>query len=278
MTDLLDVALSYARRGWPVLPCEPKGKRPCGRLVCHGVKEASTDPGVIKAWWAGEPSANVGLATGTAFDVLDIDGDEAMAVLVTEMPWDAPTIDGPTVATGRGTHCYVATTGLGNRAGFLPGCDWRGQGGYVVAAPSVHPNGAVYRWHCGAEDPEFGVDAPIHPAPRWLLDLLMRHPEPVAPAKPIDLLASRASAYGQRALESEVGRLLLVPVRARNDQLNRSAFALGQMVASDILTFDEVVSALLVAAERIGLTRREAEATIASGLLSAADHPRSVPA
>lgn len=70
--DLLDAALDYAARSWPVFPCEPRGKRPLGRLVPHGLKEATTDPAVINGWWAKEPEANIGLRTGVSFDVLDI--------------------------------------------------------------------------------------------------------------------------------------------------------------------------------------------------------------
>jgi hypothetical protein len=272
--SLLAAALGYAAKGWPVFPIKPMTKVPAGELVPHGLKDASTDPATIRRWWARLPKANVGLLTGLAFDVLDIDGDEGMAALVTEMPAEAPTIDGPTADTGKGTHCYVLATGLGNRAGVLPHLDWRGAGGYVVAPPSVHPSGAVYRWHCGAEDPDFGPSAPLHPVPHWLLDLLTRRPEPV-PSPVATVGPSRdTNAYGRRALEGEVGKVLLAPVGSRNDQLNRSAFALGQLIAGGVLGVDEVISALLVAAERCGLPTTEARNSIASGLRAGSAQPR----
>src|ERR1035438_7339000 len=86
---MLEAALAYASRGWPVLPCEPRGKRPFGLLVSHGLKEATTDPATIEGWWWAEPEANIGLRTGVAFDVLDVDGDEGMAALAIEIPFDA---------------------------------------------------------------------------------------------------------------------------------------------------------------------------------------------
>jgi Bifunctional DNA primase/polymerase, N-terminal len=49
------------------------------------------------------------------------------------------------VKTGKGYHCFVMPTGFGNRAGVLPGVDFRGEGGYVVASPSLHPNGHRYQ-------------------------------------------------------------------------------------------------------------------------------------
>jgi hypothetical protein len=50
------------------------------------------------------------------------------------------------VKTAHGFHWYVKPTGMGNRAGVLPGVDFRGKNGYVIAPPSVHPDGNRYRW------------------------------------------------------------------------------------------------------------------------------------
>jgi hypothetical protein len=261
----LAAALGYASRGWPVLPCEPRGKRPFGRCVAHGSTEATTDPATIEKWWLAEPEANIGLRTGVAFDALDVDGDEGMAALAIEIPFDAPTVDGPTVTTGKGAHVYVAVTGLGNRTGILPGVDWRGKGGYVVALPSVHPSGAVYTWKCGEDDPAFGANAPIRPAPTWLLDLLKRRP---APAPFTNGRPTNTSAYGRRALEAECGKLILAPKGQRNHTLNAAAFALGQLVGGSVLDVGEVVGALLTAAGRSGLSEVESRRTIASGLRS----------
>jgi hypothetical protein len=272
--NVLDAALGYAARGWPVLPLMPRAKVPAGALAPHGLKDATTSPDIIRHWWGKSPDNNVGLATGIAFDVLDVDGDEGMAALVMEMPTDAPTIDGPTVVTGNGTHCYLAVTGLGNRTGVLPQVDFRGQGGYVVAPPSVHPSGAFYGWHCGEADPEFGIDAPIQPAPAWLLELLAPSSEPSRPAAGSRSVGAGSSAYGRRALEAEVGKVLLAPIGQRNHTLNRAAFALGSLVTGGVLDVDYVIDALLVAAERCGLDTPEARRTIASGLSAGAAQPR----
>ena len=273
LDPMLEAALAYASRGWPVLPCEPRGKRPLGRFVAHGLTEATTDPATIEEWWRAEPEANIGLRTGVAFDVLDVDGDEGMAALAIEIPFDAPTVDGPTVTTGKGAHVYVAVTGLGNRAGFLPAVDWRGKDGFVVAPPSVHPSGAVYTWKCGEDDPAFGANAPIRPAPAWLLDLLNRRP---ATALLPNGRPTSTSAYGCRALETECGRLVLAPEGQRNHTLNAAAFALGQLVASGALSADEVIVSLVEVARRIGLRDTEIERTVESGLNAGLRSPRGV--
>jgi hypothetical protein len=76
-------------------------------------------------------------------------------------------------------------------------------------------------------------------------------------------------------LEGEAGKVVLAPVGQRNHTLNAAAFSLGQLIAGGVLDVDEVVSALLVAAERCGLPTAEARASIASGLRAGAAQPRS---
>src|SRR6187399_1928561 len=77
-------ALGYAKRGWAVLPCRPRGKSPANK---HGFKDATTDKAAIVGAWAANPSANVGIATGAASKivVLDVDprngGDASLAEL-----------------------------------------------------------------------------------------------------------------------------------------------------------------------------------------------------
>lgn len=275
---LLSVALIYADLGWPVFPCVPRDKRP---MTSHGLKDATTDRDQITEWWEHTPDANLAIATGVAFDVLDVDElyrDEDGNVgtpLDSWLPDDAPILVGPTVTTGNGAHLYVAPTGLGNRAAFVPHCDWRGAGGYVIAPPSVHPSGAVYRFERGSSDPEYGVRAPLLPAPEWLAALIQPKPfVPMPRERTVD--PSNLSVYGQRALENECGRIMLAPEGTRNHALNCGAFAMGQLIAGGALSADEVIDALLVAAARIGLGDDEARATIASGIKSGHTQPRSL--
>lgn len=288
----LEAALDYAARGWPVLPLhEPAGAGcSCGDAECkspakhprtrRGLHDATTDREIIEAWWRRWPSANVGLRTGIGFDVLDIDGDEGRGSLAQLcLTHDLTLPGGPWCVTGGdGDHLYVLPTGLGNRAGFLPGCDWRGEGGYVVAAPSLHASGARYRWLTIEEgidasgDPT--IDAPLEPAPEWLVERLRTPVGRITTGHaPI---SDRTSAYGRRALESECGRITLAAEGQRNDQLNASAFAIGQLIAAGHVDRIEAVTALAVAAERAGLGGREIERTIASGLSSGMAQPRSV--
>jgi Bifunctional DNA primase/polymerase, N-terminal len=59
---LAEAAQWWARRGFPVFPVEPRGKRPLSRLAPHGVMNASNDCEIIASWWQQAPTANIGLA------------------------------------------------------------------------------------------------------------------------------------------------------------------------------------------------------------------------
>jgi hypothetical protein len=109
MTELRDAALNYAARGLAVLSLVPGGKKPLGLLVRHGCNDASNDADQIHSSWDFAPLANVGLATGIHFDVLDIDGPDALETLMSAGAAE-PGVEGPTVATPRGSHRYVAAT------------------------------------------------------------------------------------------------------------------------------------------------------------------------
>ncbi len=137
--DLLGAALAYTAWGWPVFPCRPRGKTPLIARAAggHGLHDATTEEEVIRGWWAATPTANVGLPTGGAFDVLDVDpgGLRIWADLRTRHTH--LDIHGQVSTPRGGLHLYLQPRGSGNLAGFHPGLDFRGAGGYVLAPPSV---------------------------------------------------------------------------------------------------------------------------------------------
>lgn len=271
---LTEAALYYARRGWPVFPLSPGSKVPLIARTAggHGMHDATADLEQIDAWWSRCPRANVGLRTGDVFDVLDVDVKTAngFASLVAQLDEHGCLPPGPSAATpSGGAHFYFRPTGCGNTTNLLPGLDWRGAGGYVVAPPSA-VDGAVYEWG-------FPPSTSLSDVPPWLLAHLQPESAGVIPAES-SRLARPATSYGQRALEGEVGRLLMAPQGDRNHALNRAAFSLGRLVGGGVLEAREVVEALVLAAERIGLEAHEIENTIRSGLTKGMAQPRRVPA
>jgi hypothetical protein len=264
---------------------EPGGKRPLGRLVPHGLKQATCDADRLARWWARVPEANVGLATGAAFDVLDLDGPyakEALRHLARANAVGAGRgLAGPTVATPRGVHLYVAATGRGNttRLGGVAGVDWRGRGGYVVAPGSIRADGTRWAWRF-PEHPRFGPDSPIVAPPPWLVDLFARRrPDPRRPL--LDRGRSLASPaqgdrYWQAALERASDRMATSPEGSRNDTLNREAHSLARLVGGGIGDLGQAADVLRGAASRAGLGDMEVSATLRSAFRAGLANPRHV--
>lgn len=171
-TDFAQAALRYARLGLAVIPLRQRDKRP---MFDNWPEVATADQSTIAKWWQQTPEANVGIATGqkSRVFVLDVDiahgGEDSFDQLTTKhgrMPdtWQQITGSG-------GFHMFFRYPNfrVGNRAGLLPGIDIRGDGGQVVAPPSIHPaTGKRYEWD-GLKEIE---QTPIADAPAWLLEIL----------------------------------------------------------------------------------------------------------
>lgn len=160
MGNCLDAAIKYATEyKWAVFPVSPQTKKP---LTPHGCKDAKKSVGAIRAWWKRWPNASVGVATGSISNLVvideDLDEDKGLYGFREVDQWERTHTKLPETVraiTGRGgAHCYYRYTGddIKNRAGILPGVDVRGEGGYVVAPPSVHPNGTEYQWEIAPEE------------------------------------------------------------------------------------------------------------------------------
>lgn len=173
----------YSRLGWRLIPL--RGKIP---LIPDWPNAATSDPETLDRWATEYPDANLGVATGHEFFVLDVDPRNGG-----EVPEGLPvTVEALTPSGGR-HFLFQMVPGVKNSAGRLgPGLDIRGEGGQIVIAPSVTTG--PYRW---ARAP---WDTPIAEAPAWLLERLTVADEvPSAPrltfgpASPATLDAARAA-------------------------------------------------------------------------------------
>jgi putative DNA primase/helicase len=167
MSRLLDAALHYARRGWPVHPLKPLSKIPASK---HGCLDATTDETVIRRWWTENPQYNIGLKTGVMWFVLDVDSKHADAAEWLESVSLPETITAVTGTDGRHFLFKSPEFAVQNSTSKIgPHIDIRGVGGYIVAAPSIHPDTKQeYAWDC---PDEFPVGQPAN-APDWLLERL----------------------------------------------------------------------------------------------------------
>lgn len=151
---MLDAALAYAALGIPVFPLVPRSKEPA---TAHGFKDATTDAALIREAWGAHPDCNVGGRMGGGIVCIDLDVDEAYDAREWLADWEAEHGRLPetaTAVTGReGVHLFyrVGREVRPSANGELH-VDVRGDGSYVVMAPSVHPNGRAYYWDLDPED------------------------------------------------------------------------------------------------------------------------------
>lgn len=281
---VLELALAYAARGWPVFPLYSvaDGQCSCGKPDCgspakhprtpHGLKDASTDPATIRGWWAQWPDANVGIRTGNGHVVLDVDGPEGEAALADLERQHGALPTTAAVITARGRHLHLAADRrIPNSSGKIgPKLDVRGDGGYVVAPPSVHVTGHVYQWE---------GDAELAPMPEWLAAPPTK-PIPASPRSASPRSASpaiSADRYTRAAVKRVLGELSQATEGTRNDALNRAAFRLGQFVGAGALARTEAEQALGEHGRSLGLGERETSATVASGLDAGEREPATIP-
>lgn len=258
---VLEAAFEYAGRGWHVFPVS--GKVP---LTARGFQCASSDPGEVERLFTSVTPTGLAIACGASgLLVVDLDGvaaQEAWADLAARHGGHPRTL---TAETAKGCHLYFAGDGRSSAGSLAPGIDTRGAGGYVVAPPSWHESGQVYRW--------FDAEAPVVAAPAWLLAALAPPPPPPIGAAHTLPPGERATNYGRAALEGLVADMLSAPDGQRNETLVRVAYRAGRLVAAGEFMGELARAVLVEAACRVGLSQTEAARTFDSGFRAGLELP-----
>ncbi|MDD5007479.1 MAG: bifunctional DNA primase/polymerase [Syntrophorhabdaceae bacterium] len=144
-TDKLKAALHYLDRGFSVIPAN-RDKTPLIKWEPYQRQRATETE--VKTWWTKYPDAMIGIVTGTISNlaVIDIDTDEGKEAIQEYIP---DSLLMPIAETPKGgQHLYFKCPDppLSNNTRIIPGCDLRGEGGYVIAPPSVNGDGKGYSW------------------------------------------------------------------------------------------------------------------------------------
>lgn len=176
----LEWALAYAALGWSVVPVRAPEKVPAEAWLRY--QSMPADANKIRSWFDQNPSFGVGLVMGATVGLiaLDFDGEEGMAL---RAQWEARGMPiGPTSLTGSG-GCHMLFRHPGRRVPtrkkVVPGLDVRGDGGFIVAPPSLHgvedkatgryvATGRAYHWDVDAH-PD---DVAIPDLPDWIEDII----------------------------------------------------------------------------------------------------------
>ncbi|MBN1962390.1 MAG: bifunctional DNA primase/polymerase, partial [Deltaproteobacteria bacterium] len=166
MICTIELILSYAAKGWPTIPIEPRGKKPLIPWADFQQRVPTTEE--VQAWFEKWPDANIGIVTGkiSQLIVVDVDSEQAQATIDKLLPDSLVT---PVAKTAKGKHYYFVRPpgGLQNRV-RVDGValDVRCDSGYVVAPPSVHKSGLAYEWIVSPND------AALAELPQSIIDLI----------------------------------------------------------------------------------------------------------
>lgn len=283
MNAVLTAAVEYACNGWHVFPAPAGEKKSYLSAEFSGGRKwgATNRPDEVREIFERYPEANVGIMTGvdTGFFVVEVDTPEGHAVDGIAALAALEALHGalpPTREAGSPSgsiHRYFRHPGfpVKNSASVLaPGVDVRGDGGMVLAPPSVKPGKGAYTWR---------NVLPIADAPAWLLVMVKGADRPpstqVAREAPAGLRPIEGS-QAARALENARDAVAKAETGTRNDVLNRSAFQVGRYVAAGEIARDVAFAELLKACDECGLTAEDEEQcllTINSGLGGGAKDP-----
>ena len=236
---LLNYALHYSKIGYPVIPlqnvveedgvtfcsckeginCPNAGKHPRTR---NGSKDATIDQDQIVQWWHQYPLANIGLLTGkeVGFFVLDIDkrfegknpynGEFSLEALADDFQIllgnknFSPLPKTLTAISGSGSrHIYFQyplDLRIRNSSSVIGvGLDIKSDNNYIIAPPSNHKSGKLYRW--------FNENTPIKDAPNWLIYEILRVADSNSEKASTSKLAFRKNSKSK------------IPKGARNDYI-----------------------------------------------------------
>jgi hypothetical protein len=239
---LLNTALEYAGRGWPVIPLHwplPDGKCSCSKqcdgpgkhpLIKNWTNLGTTDQDQIRKWWATWPRANIGVLAGekSGLLILDIDlkddGPDEIAKLEIIHGKLPDTVEAITGSGGRHVlFKYPKGKMVPNKARFHKGLDTRSSGGMFVAAPSIHASGKRYGW-----DAMFNPDeTELAECPEWLLNLMT------------------ATKHGDKQ-----GKSFEVPAVIHDGERNDTLFKMASSFRAKGFTEDEIMAMIEVANEK----------------------------
>jgi hypothetical protein len=287
--ELLRAARDYITgRSWPVfvlspskvpvLNCErcrsehttPPQMESCGCLCCHGFYAATLNMSRVEEMVRLHPLGLLAVRTGAVSGTVVIDVDARGIPPMRRMIADGWLPRTLAQRTGSGYHLVYAHPGVRIVSGpgkGGPGIDVKSDDAYIVVAPSIHSRtGRPYRW-LGS------LAGDLAPLPQYWVERLRASGRPVRHAR-VPAEAVQGTRYAIGALRRQLAELLDAKEGVRNDTLNKSAFAIGQLVGAGLLDEEGAVAVLEDAGQRIGLSPGEVRRSVVSGLRAGAQCPR----
>lgn len=308
--NMIEAAQGYANNGQLVFPLKEKTKEP---MVKHWKTDATRDAQQIQRWWSKHPKANIAVVCGASSGILVIDLDAADETNAYDgvAIWQRLEAHYGEVETrqqrtgGGGRQLFFIHPGvpIGNRTQLFPGVDVRGDGGYTVVSPSIHPTGNAYEWLNDLEpqmSPSWLLQALFDEAERlealrfalpdeserraWSEKHWRKSPE-MQSVKPTRAVVATGPTAG--ADSDEMRRWLTVtmekayqvaasaPKHTRNDALNRETYSLAGLIPH--IAESEIERLMWMAAEKSGYLADDGEAEIGAVIRSAIESGKKAP-
>jgi hypothetical protein len=269
-SSVLEAALRYAARGWAVFPAPPGVKKSYKSAEHSDGRRwgATRDADEIFADFTRWPLARIGVTTSADSGIVvaetdtlaghGIDGAAALTALQAKHGALPDTLQA--ISPSGSLHRYFGHPGPGitikNSASALGrGIDVRGDGGMVIAPPSVNPGGGTYRWI---------NDLPIAAMPAWLVELTRPKPPTISARA-----AVHAPRDGPRRLAGLLRFIATAPIGERNSTAFWGACRLAEMAAAGELSQEQALALAVEAASRTGLSHNEALCTARSAFRGA---------
>jgi len=314
--NMIEAAQGYAMQGWKVFPLRPRTKKP---MTAHGKDDATGDLAQVQRWWQAKADANIAVACGAASGiiVIDLDAIDDTNSHDGQATWQALAAHYGDVETrqqrtgGGGLQLFFLHPGAGveicNRAQLLPGIDVRGDGGYTVVGPSIHPDtGKAYEWTNDIEpqqppiwllgilfDDDARLDALKIAMPNeqerlaWSKESWSKSPELKAaqPAKPSPAGPTVSAGSDEMrhwltvTMDKAYQAVASAPKGQRNAVLNREAYSLAGLIPH--ISASEIERLMFMAAEKSGYVADDGDASVMAAIKSAIDSgskaPRQLP-
>ncbi|MER8004955.1 bifunctional DNA primase/polymerase [Streptomyces sp. NPDC094149] len=254
----------------------------CGVPTCHGFWAATTDVALVRRWWAEEPDANIGAPCKlNGWAAIDMDPRNGGYQSLCRLEERVGVLPGTTmqITGGDGLHMIYLSPAFDLPGEPFEGVDFK-HNGYILLAPSVHKSGARYVWP--------GTQNIFHkPETAWPAALLPRKERKAPPAprpavRPGDI---RHSFWNKSTRRPGGGKMWTVDqlvqhvmdsvagdrTHGRNRSLYFAACRAHELAEQGLINLAETESALLHAAEVVGLTDTEARATFDSAATRPSD-------
>lgn len=160
---MIKQALNYVNKwGFSIIPLLPN-KKPLIRWEDYQSRYA-TEKEIIH-WWRKYPDSMIGIVTGKLSNIAVVDIDTKNVPNALAQYSKTPTVD-----TLRGFHWYFRyVDGVTNAVNVMEDVDVRGEGGYVVAPPSITEEGKEYKWLTPLDVglPKFPIEIMPNPEARF---------------------------------------------------------------------------------------------------------------